>query len=98
MIEGQQVSDWFTKYPDMAKRIEGLTFQIKYPSDLLDGETVENLYRPLELNDIKYIAFKSFFDNSAGIYIWYYPFGVPHCSKIGEIEELERLKAEMQED
>lgn len=89
MIEGQEVIEWFAKYPDLEKRIEGMKIQVKYPSELADGETEENLYRPLELNDIEYINFKNFFDNSPGIYIWYYPFGIPHCSKIGEIEELE---------
>ena len=93
MIKGQEVTEWFAKHPEMVSRLEGINFQLKYPRELAENETEEALYRPLEISDIEYIAFKSFFDNSAGIFIWYYPQDVPHCCKncckIGEIEELE---------
>lgn len=88
MIEGRAVADWFSKHPDMAARIEKIRFQTKYPSALLDSETIEDLYRPLKISDIRFIDFQNPVDGSAGIFVWYYPLRAPHYVKIGEIEEV----------
>ena len=79
MLEGKQVTDYFKKHPEAAEMIKGMMFQYRLPKTF---EPDEELYRPLEISDIKYISFEGW-EGQKGVFVWYYPCGVPHYTQIG---------------
>ena len=80
MLKGKEVTAYFEGHPEARESVESAEFQ---HTCWRPGLKHEDMYRPLTLDDVKYISFGGWFGES-GVFAWYYPGGVPHYLKIGE--------------
>ncbi len=80
MLKGKEVTAYFEGHPEARDIVESAEFQ---HTCWRPGLKYEDMYRPLTLDDVKYISFGGWFGES-GVFAWYYPGGVPHYLKIGE--------------
>ena len=79
MLEGIQVKEYFKEHPECADKLKDISVQTKFPHQAKDGE---DIYRPLEIDDISFITFEGW-EGQKGVFAWYYPLGVPHYCNIG---------------
>lgn len=82
MLEGKQVKEYFENHPEAVEIIERMEMQFVIPDPEKDYKD-EDIYRPLTLEDVKFITFGGWC-GEAGVFAWYYPCGVPHYTQIGE--------------
>lgn len=79
MIEGDAVRAYFDEHPEAGPMLDGVMYQFRLP-----GDNDEPTHRPLTIDDIKYITFEDI-EGNPGVFAWYYPVGVPHYVRIGEV-------------
>lgn len=82
VLEGKEVVAYFENHPEAKEIVENTEVQDRCWQP---GLQHEDMYRPLKLDDVRYISFGGWFGES-GVFAWYYPCGVPHYLKIGEEE------------
>lgn len=80
MLKGAAVEKYISDHPEIKEAIKGIEFQHSLPKTM--RETHKELYRPLELSDIRFISFEGW-QGEKGVFAWYYPCGVPHYAQIG---------------
>lgn len=82
MLQGAEVRQYFKDHADAKEIIENTEAQFK---TWQPGLTHEEMYRKLTIEDITYITFEGW-QGEKGVFAWYYPGGVPHYTRIGELE------------
>lgn len=76
----EKIIEFLNSKKEYIDKIKEIKIQFKFPNyDNLD----ECIYRSLEIDDISFITFEGW-QGEKGVFIWYYPLGVPHYSKIDD--------------
>ena len=90
MLEGEEVRDFFRKYPEAAQRLQETEAQCK----LWRPEyTHEDMYRKLTLEDVIYITSDGP-EGEPGRFAWVYPLGIPYVVQIMGPEEADALEVD----
>ncbi len=78
MLEGEQVTKYFSDHPEAVEALKKYKYQFKFPETFEPGEEI---YRPLTTEDIHFISFEGW-NGECGVFAWFYPMGVPHYVKL----------------
>ena len=82
MLSGEDVKKYFSEHPECVESLKGVKYQFKFP----ENDPNEEIYRPLQIEDIHFISFEGW-EGQKGVFAWYYPLGVPHYIQIAEVKE-----------
>lgn len=83
MLEGRAVTEYFNRHPEAKAAVESMEIQFRCWRPEFEGKR-EMYWRKMTLEDVRYITFEGWFGEK-GVFAWYYPEGVPHYAKIGEV-------------